>query len=345
MSKDACVAETSTETQPAVKKERASVSPLTTALIAGAVGLMGTFVAGILNLQVEKRKQQGTLIVESIKTGDAQAAARNLLFLSEAGLINLSKEQVDRLKRESGPSSAPVLPPAGASDQLTFTPSGSLTDQRRKELESLVDRYQRYLQVVGYQARGSQLKVDIRDGALQTDGAIAYYDPRSTSIVIDSRYVSDPDLPLHEYSHHVLLGDRTVSSSWYSAIEYGLSAYFPCSFKNEPTLARITASIDKSDLASDLTNRKTFTRVTDAPDWPFRTGEIWGAAFWEVRGLLGQETADQLLYMTWSSTADEEATANDPKRFVKRLVDAVRQNDSARADTVRQIFSRRGVSV
>ena len=248
------------------------------------------------------------------------------------------------MKQESGPSSAPVLLPAGASDQLTFTPSGNLTEQRRKELESLVDRYQQYLRGLGYQARGSQLKVDIRDGALQTDGAIAYYDPRSTSVVIDSRYTGDSDLPLHEYSHHVLIGDRRFSSSWYSAIEYGLSAYFPCSFKNEPVLGRMTASISKSDLASDLTNKKPFTRVTDAQDWPFRMGEVWSAAFWEMPGLLGQEAADRLLYAIWSSTADEEAMANDPKRFVKRVVAAVAElRSDDRAEAVRQIFSRRGI--
>ena len=70
----------------------AQISPLTTAIIAAIVGLFGTLVGGVLNIHVERQKQEGSLILEGIKTGEKQAAARNPLFFAEARLIHLSEK-------------------------------------------------------------------------------------------------------------------------------------------------------------------------------------------------------------------------------------------------------------
>jgi len=47
-------------------------TPIATAVAAGLVGLLGTLWNGYQNLNIERKKQEGTLILEAIKTGTGQ---------------------------------------------------------------------------------------------------------------------------------------------------------------------------------------------------------------------------------------------------------------------------------
>ncbi len=99
--------------------------PLAVALGAGILGIIGSFVAIELNRQLEKDKaektlelerviQEGTLIMESIKTNttgeerEAQVAA-NLYFLGENGLIHLDPNQLAVLKSKRGHLTIPSI--------------------------------------------------------------------------------------------------------------------------------------------------------------------------------------------------------------------------------------------
>jgi hypothetical protein len=88
-------------------------TPVFVALLGGGLGLAGNYSNNLQALQVEQEKQKGTIVIEAIKTGDPTAAAKNLVFLSNAELIKLSPEQKARLEEIAGKDPIPVLPQAG----------------------------------------------------------------------------------------------------------------------------------------------------------------------------------------------------------------------------------------
>ena len=88
-------------------------TPVFVALLGGGLGLVGNYSNNLQALQVEREKQKGTIIIEAIKTGDPTAAAKNLVFLSNAELIKLSPEQKARLEDIAGKDPTPVLPQTG----------------------------------------------------------------------------------------------------------------------------------------------------------------------------------------------------------------------------------------
>jgi len=333
------------------KKESVTVSPVTTAIIAGLVGLMGTMLGGILNIRVERQKQEGSLILEGIKTGDTKAAARNLLFFSDAGLIHLSKEQVEKLKVEAGASTLPVLPPANAPERIKFMPSAALTEDLKKRLGSVLTSYQGYMQKLGYKPKGDEVKVEVKSTS-EMIGAIAYYDPDENTMVIAEPYVNDTDLALREYSHRILYPswfEQTYAADklWYVSIEWGLATYFPCSFKNNPTLGSLSATTDKTIKPLNLINDNKFTvmRPNDFR-WVNDTQEAWGGAFWDIRQLVGQDMADKLLFSSWNALQQSDIREDDPKVFVNKILEAEQSMEAGKhSSEIKAVFIRRGLSI
>ncbi len=333
------------------KKKGVAISPLTAAIIAGLVGLLGTMLGGILNIQVERQKQEGSLILEGIKTGDTKAAARNLLFFSEAGLIHLSKSQVDKLKAEAGTSTLPVLPPTNAApERINFMPSAVLNEDIKKTLESVLTSYQAYMQKLGYKPKGNEVAVAIKPLSEMLD-IPAYYDSDKNTMFIAAPYVNDTDLALREYMHRVLypawFSDKYSDKLEYVSIEWGLATYYPCSFKNNPVFGNISASIDKSVKALNLINNGKFTRMRpDDYQWVDETQEVWGAAFWEIRQLVGQDVGDKLLFSSWNSITESDVQLNDPKSFVRKILEMDQSTESGRhSNEIRAIFVRRGLAL
>lgn len=108
-------------------------TPIGAAVIAGLLGLFGTFFNGYQSNLVEQRKQESTLILEAIKTSGTgeekklQTAA-NLLFLAKAGLIQLSSEKIKELEKlTDGKNSLPSLP-AVKSSKVDDIPTPALRD-------------------------------------------------------------------------------------------------------------------------------------------------------------------------------------------------------------------------
>jgi len=112
------------------RKELASSgwhSPLVVAIMVATLAGVGnaavTFVNSVLQRQLEDLKSEQLRILEMIKTGDPDNAARNLDFLLKAGLIS-NPEVTSRLRKfldERKPGSGPALPsPAEAIKHAIF---------------------------------------------------------------------------------------------------------------------------------------------------------------------------------------------------------------------------------
>jgi hypothetical protein len=92
-------------------------SPIFVGLIAAALGLLGNVVATSLqnwNTQrVERYKAQSNLILEAIKTGDQEKAAKNLSFFLQLGFIDDEKGKIQGFLNKK--TDVPVLPSSAAS--------------------------------------------------------------------------------------------------------------------------------------------------------------------------------------------------------------------------------------
>jgi hypothetical protein len=307
------------------KKKSIAISPLTTAIIAGVVGLLGTILGGILNIQVESQKQEGSLILEGIKTGDTKAAARNLLFFSDAGLIHLSKDQVEKLKTEAGSSTLPVLPPANAAlERINIMPSAALTEDAKKKLESALTLYQAYMQRLGYKPKSDKVNVSIKPKSdMPEPDTIAIYDPEQNTMFIQNDFVDDIDIVLQQYTRRILSSsvnfDLRKSDRAYQIIAYGLQTYFPCSFNNDPIFGRVSATTHKEPLlAYNLSNNRKFSELDPNDNFSASLDgpAIWGGAFWEIRQALGQDTTDRLLFSSWISLLSSNFTRSHLKNML-----------------------------
>ncbi len=147
----------------------------------------------------------------------------------------------------------------------------------------------------------------------------------------------------------------TTYGEWsqaYREIGSGLADYFPCSFNNKQWFGEIAArgplkEVINKPYIRDLGNDRKFTEgPPNASPYaaPQDGGEIWGGAFWEMRKLLGQATADKLLFSTWVALQPSDTRENERVGFVRKLLDMV--PSSTGRNHVRQIqaiFERRGL--
>jgi len=300
------------------------VSPITTAILAGVVGLAGTMLGGMLNLHLEQKKQQGSLMLESIKTGNKTMAARNLLFFSDAGLLQLSQEQIKNLRKEAGDSTLPMLP---LPERFTPMGSSSLTPELHKELQSTLESFEDYLIRSGFHIGKGEVHFTIIEGTIiKRDGRefASLYNPDTNTMQVASAYKDDTDLIMHEYMRHILdvythvPYSATESPLWVGyAIASALADYFPCSFNNKPVLA------SKSGLAINLINKHTFDRISLEEVFTSYEPELpWGGAFWELRQVLGQAKTDQLLSSIWASWYPSDPQRNIAGDFVQAIMKA-----------------------
>jgi hypothetical protein len=327
------------------------VDIVSTAILAGLFGLLGTILGGVLNLRVERKKQEGNLILEALKTGNTTTAARNLLFFSEAGLIQLSQKQVKALEEARGSSILPVLPQSGLLEKFTPVPSTALTPELNAGYVTLLRSFQNYLRRSGFPIKeGGEIKFHVVPGDLVSIGDLSFYsvyDPDAKTMHVASKYADDTDLILHEYMRHVLSpaadhAPNTVENTkwWaYYAIQSGLAVYYPCSF-NERSVFGITKEISIS-----LDDRSKFDDPPlDQYSANTEGNTTWGGAFWELRGLLGHAKADKLLSSAWISWRPSDPH-NLRANFVKQIMEVHKSEEGRHSDEIREIFERRALKL
>jgi hypothetical protein len=221
-------------------------------------------------------------------------------------------------------------------EKLVFTASSNVSRTVKSQIEDSFQKYQQYLQILGYKGTGGRIEIDIRE-KMET-GTIAYYLPDKRQLVIDSKYANSAPVLYREYMHHVLysagLPQDSSDALWaYYSIESGLAWYFPCSFVGNP----------KPDVSSwDLTKRRSFGDLQPNIGSAMSDGtEVWGSAFWEMRQTLGQKDADKTIFDAWFELKPKDVINDRGVAFVKLLL----KSDGAHAPQIRGIFMRQGLAI
>ena len=98
--------------QTAARRKPKWLSPVWATIIVAFIGFATNAVVGRIqsaNSQaIEKLRLESDLILKAIETGDHEAAAKNLTFLLDAGLISDPEGRIARLREDA--SGAPMLP-------------------------------------------------------------------------------------------------------------------------------------------------------------------------------------------------------------------------------------------
>jgi hypothetical protein len=232
-------------------------------------------------------------------------------------------------------------------ESLHFNPSSALTPDLQKKLEQTISSYRAHLKNFGYEPGEGRIEVSIKAGYVN-----AHYESLQNLIVVGELLAADPDVALREYTHHVLTkaGNHTMRdwSLVYMEIESGLADYFPCSFQNDALLGEIAAKQFGKTYTRNLDNTRKFSEITASKSafGPQDAGEIWGGAFWEIRALLGQDSADKLLFSTWTELKPADTKSKDRASFAKKLLErAASSQGEDETKQIRTIFQRRGLKV
>jgi hypothetical protein len=225
-------------------------------------------------------------------------------------------------------------------ERVGFEKSSALTPGVQKEIESIFYEFQAYLEKIGYKTKEGIIKIHVDPEAKSN----AWYDGQR--VVLAEKAPTDRHALLYTYMMHVLevtkpggfkrsLNNKTVGS-----VASGLGDYFSASFLNDPRISSVLAKEIglKQQYLRNLENQRRFDDHS-ANGWNevHSRGETWGGAFWEIRGLLGQETADRLLFRAW---VEWELAGDADASFAWKLIGL-----SPPGDIVRDVFFRRGLKV
>ncbi len=234
-------------------------------------------------------------------------------------------------------------------EQFAF--SGALDQTERDSLNTALVSYHDYLKGLGFDL-GEEAPSVFVDANLKDN---SYYDGEHRQIVIGKRFADDLDVLFREYTHHVLTTeaglDFRVLTEEGMAIESGIADYLPCSFNNDPKLAEKMAAIFQREgvlprpYVRNLENARTFSEVR--PGMPSQdSGEIWGGAFWDMRGSLGKELADGAVAAAWLASRDAMSAKDAGSSLVQQLMAAVEPRaGKAGTEKVLTIFERRELKV
>jgi hypothetical protein len=236
-------------------------------------------------------------------------------------------------------------------EKLAFEPSSALTPALQKSLQASFDAFQSYLRTLGYNSKTEKVSIyvdpTLKDNSFYSDGRI----------VIGKPFAEDQDVIFREYTHHALTesipgGVKALSGVQLSGVESGFGDYYPCSFKNDPIFGAKAAQVLKTlygpsqfphDYIRTLVDGSSLDQLPASQrQIPTQIGAVWGGAFWQIRNLLGKDTADKLLFDSWLALQAQELAADDPSFFVQHLVDLDRVRRGRRDLTqIRSILEQR----
>jgi hypothetical protein len=308
-------------------------SPLTVAILAAAIAVIGNAGVAALNgwlqrnlddtkrnaeLSLEESKAESNRILEMIKTGNTEIAAKNIEFLLDTGLVADAK-RVARLRKfleNRKPGTGPSLP---AGSRFEVVPGDSLNRSVQAELQANLERYIAYLDSVGFPASTKKVVVRVKD---DIHGNVMYV-PGTGELWIGADVINDISGPLQQYGVSVLL-DEGPAEGAVLGIKFGTADYLTASFLQNPKLGETIAKVAKppKPYLRTMQNERKFTKPKANPDFPdhLDAGEIWGGLFWELRQRLTREKFDPILAKAWLSVKFPPNGSEAPKAFVSAIL-------------------------
>jgi hypothetical protein len=222
-----------------------------------------------------------------------------------------------------------------------------LSASLRANIERLLLDFQAYVRRLGFRSRNGAFDMAFERNAQ----FISYYDPTYDRIVTNEAYAGEEDYLRRDYTHHALVTTRPelwrrTDTDWHlAAIESGLAAFFPCSFRNHHLFGDGAARIAGEAVPLfDLTNTRRFAEIEHDAESVATAGlEVWGGAFWQLRALLGSRRADKLLWLAWCEFRAQ--TRRSDAEFVRLLLKLGGEAHADQRHGIAAVFRARGLAV
>src|SRR5262249_17202252 len=317
------------------RKEQATSkwrSPLVVAIFAAAIAGVGNAGVAALNgwyqrdldgskrdaeRALEENKAESTRVLEMIKTGDTETAAKNIAFLLDTGLVT-EPIRVGKLREflaNRRPGTGPALP---SPSRFGFEPS-DLPSSVQAVLQANLENYIRYLDDIGFPATDKTVKIRI----VGKDKNLAYF-PGNNELNIPEDMVTDVSAALEVFGHNILLNvqshDIVTSGEENVIIELALAIYFSSSFLQKPT----SVWVRKSAYLVNMENKRKFSEVTRSHR---EKAEIWCGLFWELSQHLTREKFDPILVKAWQTVTFTNDGTAAPAVFVEAMLGAIRARE------------------
>lgn len=229
-------------------------------------------------------------------------------------------------------------------EEISFA-GAAVSDDVKKRVLGALNEYQVYLRGLGWNAQPGESALTLQVDDRKNPDTYAHYIPETKTMVVGAAYVSEVDLALREFTHHVLLQANPASSlskrdddlghPWWF-LESGLAFYFPCGFKNEPHFA---PGLPEKVEGTDLTTRKKFADFRATDQNYMRIAGVWGATLWDLREQIGGKEIDQLALAAWSSFRPRNK--DFPKAFGRHLIELAPDH----AAIIKDAFAERGITL
>jgi hypothetical protein len=260
------------------------------------------------------------------------------------GVVRFELRQTQEELRRTGEKVQSLAGRVERVEQFVF--SGATPAQERTLSDALA-QFVDYLRSLGVDLREDLPSIRIDDENETT----AFYDGGSNQITLGSSFADDADVALRQYSNAVLASLSNANTTYGAgAVQSGMAYYLPCSFNERPLYGIRAASRVRQygfhePALANLENTLSFAQVQADRDLSALVGgAVWGGVFWEIRGLLGKESADLLLLDVWRSVdsfSEDLATTE----FARPLLERVRNEFSDHVDAVYALFERRGLNL
>lgn len=227
---------------------------------------------------------------------------------------------------------------------------GKATPEFKKAATEAIDALHAYFEGIGGRIPHLRPTVRVDEGQDQ----VGFFD--GNTLVVGRGAQKNTDLVLRLYSLNVLSSiGPSPKEDLNPYVQSALATYFPCSFKNQPSLGLTPAEAAEEERRTGKPyphnlehqrefSTKLFQRLLKSADNTMRVWEIgclWGGALWEIRGSIGQELADRTFIAAWESmswkTHDEAGLA-----WTREVLGIL---DETARHAVANIFGRRGLVV
>ena len=224
------------------------------------------------------------------------AAAGLALAVVVAGFAYLGIRSRDTTSQAT---SEPSTAPRGASDQ-----SGLRI--RAGTMEQTVKGFAAHLLGAGFRNASDAVTVYLYSAQMPlpadlqqpSDVVNAFYHDKT--LYLHSSLSGDSSVLLREYTHFVLAESVGSAAVGDSDIESGVADYLPASFLGSPRIGEGLGHL--FNLQTTYIRRlDQVTSYTAVEDEPHARGEVWSAALWACRQIVGQQAVDQAVASAWTS--------------------------------------------
>ncbi len=202
----------------------------------------------------------------------------------------------------------------GTADQAASEPSTASrepNDQsglriRAGTMEQTVKGFAAHLREVGFRSATDAVTVYLYSAQMPlpadlqqpSDAVNAFYHDKT--LYLHSSLSGDSSVLLREYTHFVLAESVGSSAVGDSDIESGMADYLPASFLESPLIGEGLGRLFNVQ-TTYIRRLDQVTSYTAVEDEPHARGEVWSAALWACRQIVGQQAVDQAAVSAWTS--------------------------------------------